>query len=120
MNLFELMFLFLFTGGGAIIGSQAAGLTGGIVGAVSGYGLLYLLVYLSDLDDRSYPPCDCNGKSDYESEYIEPIGLVRRCNDCSAQYTQRRGSEWYAVQENGELMLRYRRKFPGGWKDCST
>ena len=120
MSLFDLLFLAIFGGGGAVIGARIASIPGAVLGATLGIVLRFALGTLLERETRRLPSCVCGASSaDYETEYDESHGIIERCLACSRVYMMRAGKTWYEILEDGSSCRRMRRTFLGGWRPIS-
>lgn len=115
VNIFDMLWLLLFSVGGAIVGSQFAGTTGAGVGLLGGLALLFGLGKLQSREQRRLPPCQCG--AEWETLILErhsAWGFVHRCGSCGHTLMLRRGSIIYMVEENTRIPY-MRRTFMGSW-----
>jgi hypothetical protein len=120
MNLFDLIFLAIFAGGGALIGARIWSIPGAVLGAILGVAVRFALGSLLDRESRRLPNCACGARSvDYATEHDESHGIVNRCRACSRVYTMRAGKAWYEILGDGRSCRRMRRTFLGGWRPTS-
>ena len=116
MNVFDLLWLLLFSFGGAFMGSEIAGELGAGAGLVGGLSLLFALGWIQSRPYRHMPSCPCGAEWKTLTLERHPTWrFVHRCRRCERTLMMRRGSVIDLVKD-GTRTPYMRRTFFGGWK----
>jgi hypothetical protein len=119
VNLFQLIWLALFVGGGAYIGKGiTSGWVGPIVGAMAGYVALIAIGNLQARELGKSPQCRCGVQEwGHFKVLTDDHWHFVHLAECGRRYLMRKGYLWFEVHENNTPVLTQIRDFWGNWRE---
>lgn len=119
MNIFELLWILVFVGGGIVIGNHISSQHyAGIVGGAIGFVVLIAFGKLMYRNELLAPRCKCGAKDwkHFNSRQDETWGLIHIAT-CGQHYIRRKGNLWYEIEDSANPVLKQIRSFFGDWRD---
>lgn len=119
MNVFELVWLILFVGGGIAIGDCiTAHWLGRVAGGIIGYLALMVLGTLNARDMERSPRCKCGAKDwSHFKVTTEDAWEFVHTSECGIRYVIRKGQLWFEIDEQGKPVLTQIKPFYGDWRE---